>query len=135
MYLATPDGPVDYTTAHAPIQDDDGEGEDSDCFERFDQLWHQHLHAVGANTLHLELELGGYRWYLGDEALHACTPIDLLAADDTWIPGRFEYDNRPTARPPSSTGPSADGTDPKPPSPSPTELCCAYRTGKRPVGV
>lgn len=57
--------------------------------------------SVAGARLELRKEPGGFRHYLAGEPVHAGTPLDLLMADGSWLPGRYEnqrYDEGLLAR-------------------------------------
>lgn len=64
---------------------------DDSCTQALRRLWERLLRQVGAGVLRHGADGGGDRWYLGGEALHAGTPIEILDHDGTWRPGCYEY--------------------------------------------
>ncbi len=78
--------------AHPEIWTGPGDNDwDSTCADILKDRWQLELHQAKAATLQRGCDAGGQRCYLGDEPLHAGTPLDLLAADGHWHHGRFEY--------------------------------------------
>lgn len=64
---------------------------DHTCPDALRRLWLDTVARSGAAVLSLGADGGGPRFYAGDIALHAGTPLDVLSGDGNWLAGRFEY--------------------------------------------
>lgn len=77
--------------AHGPRWDDHLDDYDHTCPDTLHRLWRRQVLQAGAHLLRVGVDGGGPRWFAGDEPLHAGTPLDVLAANGTWLTGRYEY--------------------------------------------
>jgi hypothetical protein len=90
---------VDYATGaklvgaahHARRAGPEDDDYDRACPDALRRRWLEAVAGAGAVVLSLGADGGGPRFYAGDVALHAGTPLDVLSADGTWLAGRFEY--------------------------------------------
>ena len=53
----------------------------------------------GQGHLEPREELGGLRYYLAGEGIHAGEILEILLPDGAWLEGRYEWDFRRDARP------------------------------------
>ena len=81
-------------TAHPARWDDELGDYDYRCVDALRRDWQTAVSGADAHVLRLGEDSGRPRFYAGDDALHASTPIQVLALDGTWLAGRFEYDTR-----------------------------------------
>lgn len=96
-YWALIDGPPQgrptlLAAAHCGQWDDHTDDYDNRCSDVLRDRWRNAVNHSHAALLHLGADRGGPRFYANDVALHGGTALDVLTADGTWLPGRFEYD-------------------------------------------
>lgn len=77
--------------AHGSRWDDHLDNYDHTCTDTLYERWRQLVTRAGAHLLRLGADGGGPRWFAGDDPLHAGMALDVLAADGTWLQGRYEY--------------------------------------------
>lgn len=98
-------------SAHqARFVDDDSYDVDDPCRRALRRMWEARLAEHDACVLSLVADGGGKRFFAGDVALHAGTPLDAMLGDGRWLCGRFEY--VPGERPLANLWLSLGGFDP-----------------------
>ena len=81
--------------AHPARWDDELGDYDYRCVDALRRDWQTAVGGADAQVLRLGEDGGGpLGFYAGAHALHAGSPIQVLALDGTWLVGRFEYDIR-----------------------------------------